>query len=107
MSTPQAIVLGDKVALNAAAVTRIRTATSLLAGVAAGVLGITGWFGFVFFALHAVATSLAVGKLSCQGAPQAYFVQGSKELFSISSLSSGMLTYILLWTIVYDSLYIF
>jgi hypothetical protein len=107
MSSPQTVVLGDKVALNAGVLLRIRTATSLVAGVAAGILGVTGWFGAVFYLLHAIATSLAVGKLTCQGSPQAYFVHGAKELTSISSLSTGILTYILVWTVVYDSLYIF
>ena len=107
MSSTQTVVLQDKVALNASSVLRVRTTTSLVAGVAAGVLGITGWFGAVFFLLHAIVTSLAIHRFSCQGSPQAYFVAGAKELTSINSLLTGVLTYILIWTIVYDSIYIF
>ena len=107
MATLPVLVLQDKVALNAGVVLRVRTTTSLVAGVAAGVLGITGWFGAVFFLLHAIATSLAMNHFSCAGSPQAYFVGGAKELTSISNLLTGVLTYILIWTIVYDSIYIF
>lgn len=99
--------LPDKIALNADTLSRVRTVTALLAGVVAGVLGITGLMGFVWYVLHAVITSFIVSTMTCGGRPEKFFASGMKHLLSFGELMSGLLTYVLMWTIVYDSIYIF
>lgn len=84
---------------------QLRTFSSLIAGIAAGILGITGYFGFIFFALHALLASVIFQSVNCKGAPQRYIPGAS--LFNMGSLTKGALTYILAWTIVYDTVYIF
>jgi ER membrane protein complex subunit 6 len=103
----QVVFLNDKVQQNNEVVYRVRTMTSLLAGVAAGILGITGMYGFLFFLAHAVLTALAMDRFACKGNAAAYFPSGKKQLLSMSELATGVLTYILVWTLVYDSIYIF
>lgn len=106
-SNSQPVFLGDKVQQNGETVYRVRTLTSLLAGVAAGILGITGVYGFLFFIAHAVLTALALDRFSCKGNAGSYFPAGKRQLLGVSELTTGMLTYILVWTLVYDSIYIF
>lgn len=103
----QTVFLPDKVQQNSETVYRVRTLTSLLAGIAAGVLGITGVYGLLFFIAHAALTAAALERFSCKGKADAYFPAGKKQLFSFSELTTGALTYILVWTLVYDSIYIF
>jgi ER membrane protein complex subunit 6 len=103
----QTVFLPDKVQQNGETVYRVRTLTSLLAGVAAGVLGITGVYGLLFFIAHAVLTAFALQRFSCNGNADVYFPAGQKQLYSFSELTTGALTYILVWTLVYDSIYIF
>ena len=99
--------LPDKIALNADTLSRVRTMTALLAGVVAGVLGITGVMGFVWYLLHAVVVSFTVHLIGCAGHAEKFFPSGKKHLLSFGELMSGLLSYVLMWTIVYDSIYIF
>lgn len=107
VADPTQIFLPDKVALNADGLYRMRTMTSLLAGIAAGVLGLTGTVGFLFFFLHAALVSAAVEKFACKGNSSAFFASGRQHLMSFSELATGLLTYILVWTLAYDTIYIF
>lgn len=107
-SAAPTVFMNDKVAINNDTVYRIRTMTSLVAGVAAGILGVTGLYGVIFFVVHALVVAKLIQMILCTGKNATpYFSQGAKQLFSFSELSTGMLTYILVWTLVYDSIYIF
>lgn len=119
LSVPEKYAL-DKVAYNHDVLGRARTFASLLAGAVAGVLGLTGVAGFAFFILCNVATSAAVAHLCCNKALLSasalaaggditgqFFMGRRAELFSFSALTSGVLTFVLVWMIVYDGIYVF
>ncbi|KPI90137.1 hypothetical protein ABL78_0782 [Leptomonas seymouri] len=92
---------------NYEAVWQVRTMGSLLAGVAAGVLGLTNFWGFFFFVACAAVTSFAIMTFGCSGNPNKYFPKGTSELFSVQQMLGGAMTYILVWTVIYDAIYIF
>lgn len=101
-----AAVMGERLAANQEIVTRLRTITTLVAGITAGIMGVTGWYGaLVFLGMNALA--FTVLKVLTGTSSKSYFVGGSQELFSFSSLSTGALTFVFVWTIIYDSIYIF
>jgi hypothetical protein len=94
------------VALNGQILSRLRTFTSLVAGVVAGVLGLTGLFGAVFYAVIVVLSGTLYTVVACRGKPLEYFAHGEQGRF-MGNLTSGILTFILAWTIAYDSIYVF
>ncbi|KAK7198411.1 Rab5-interacting protein (Rab5ip) [Novymonas esmeraldas] len=107
MSTPDDRFVGRAVGKNYEAVFQIRTMGSLLAGVAAGVLGLTNFWGLFFFVVSAAVTSFAIVAFGCGGNAHKCFPKGTSELFSVQQLLSGAMTYILVWTVAYDAIYIF
>jgi len=107
MTSPDPVLLADRQMANANTLAKTRTACSLIAGVGAGVLGLTGMVGFAFYIAQAVLASMLVLSISCGNTPAPYFAKGRSELFSVSGLLSGLTTFVLVWTVVYDCLYIF
>lgn len=99
-------VMIDRLAGNQEAVNRLKTISTLVAGMTAGILGITGWYGALVFVLFNVLAATILKTLTGTSS-KSYFVGGSQELFSFSALSSGALTFVFVWTIVYDVIYIF
>ncbi|RNF08470.1 Rab5-interacting family protein [Trypanosoma conorhini] len=92
---------------NISNMSQIRTMSALIAGVGAGVMGLTGITGAVFFFLCALLTSFVMLKVGCEGTPERYFPSGKKQFFSLGNLVTGAMTYILAWTVAYDTIYIF
>ncbi|KPA84925.1 hypothetical protein ABB37_01374 [Leptomonas pyrrhocoris] len=107
MSLPEARFMGREIGKNYETVFQVRTMGSLLAGVAAGVLGLTNLWGLFFFVAFAAVTSFAIMTFGCSGNPNKYFPKGTSELFSVQQMLSGAMTYILVWTVIYDAIYIF
>ncbi|KAH9578997.1 Rab5-interacting protein family [Trypanosoma melophagium] len=107
MSLGKTIYVDKELADNMQSVSQIRTMSALLAGVGAGVLGLTGFLGAIFFLCSAAFTSLVILSFACDGAPERYFPSGKKLLFSFGNLTTGAMTYILAWTVAYDAVYIF
>lgn len=107
MSVPDEQFVARALGKNYETVFQIRTMGSLLAGVAAGVLGLTNLWGLVFFVACAAVASFAIMTFGCSGNPNKYFPKGTSELFSVGQMLGGAMTYILVWTVVYDAIYIF
>ncbi|KAG5470296.1 hypothetical protein GH5_03283 [Leishmania sp. Ghana 2012 LV757] len=107
MSTQDDRFVGRVLSKNYESVFQVRTMGSLLAGIAAGVLGLTNFRGLFFFIACAVVTSFAIIAFSCGGNAHKCFPKGTAELFSVQQLLSGAMTYILVWTVAYDAIYIF
>lgn len=104
---PDERFVSRELAKNYDSVCQVRTMGSLLAGVAAGVLGLTNLWGLLFFLACAAVTSFAIMTFGCNGNPKKYFPKGTAELFSVQQMLGGAMTYILVWTVVYDAIYIF
>ncbi|KAG5496367.1 hypothetical protein JKF63_02669 [Porcisia hertigi] len=107
MNTQDERFVGRVLNRNYESVFQVRTMGSVLAGVAAGVLGLTNFWGFFFFVACAAVTSLAITAFGCSGNAHKCFPKGAAELFSVTQLLSGAMTYILVWTVAYDAIYIF
>ncbi|CBH18799.1 Rab5-interacting protein (Rab5ip), putative [Trypanosoma equiperdum] len=107
MSLGKTIYVDKELGENVGCVSRIRIMSALVAGVGAGLLGLTNLAGALFFVVSALFTSFAILCFGCEGGPERYFPSGKKELFSFGSLFTGGMTYILAWTVAYDAIYIF
>lgn len=87
-------------------VCRSRIWVSLIAGLFAGISGVTGYRGaLVYLAFHAilgVALFLVVG-----GKPAKYFVSPSSVLVSNIFAQQELLTFLLFWTLANNVVYLF
>uniref|UniRef100_A0A7S4JIP4 ER membrane protein complex subunit 6 n=1 Tax=Paramoeba aestuarina TaxID=180227 RepID=A0A7S4JIP4_9EUKA len=90
---------------NVKTISRGRTALSLVLGGAAGVLGLTGLKGILFYFILSVLI-LGVGfLLKTQSSPHT-FVPALASYFLIGVFES-MMSYLLFWTLVYDMVHVF
>ncbi|CCW60341.1 unnamed protein product [Phytomonas sp. EM1] len=92
---------------NYESISQIRTMCSLLSGMAAGVLGLRGIFGLLFFVVTSAVASFIILTVGCNGSALKYFPRGPKEFFTFESIMCGGMTYILAWIVAYDAIYIF
>lgn len=96
-----------KLGKNYEAVSQVRTLGAFLAGMAAGILGLTGLVGALFFLVCAGVVSFFIVSVACGSDASRYFPRGSKEVFSFEQIVTGAMTYVLVWTVTYDAIYIF
>lgn len=91
---------------NVGVVSFCRVITSVLAGIVAGVLGITGLSGFLFYIVfHAL---LAVPLLlKAQFQVKKYFRNWTTPFLSFIFTSQGMLSFLLFWIIFYNIAHVF
>ena len=68
---------------------RLRSLTSSLFGVAAGVLGLEAYIGFLFYLVGTSLVSGLIWALLAQGRPGRYFGNGPPSLTSFSSLNDS------------------
>lgn len=91
---------------NAGVSTFVRIFGSLLAGLVAGILGVTGWTGFLYyFAAHAVVAGLLWQKTG--GQIENYFPTRNGLLVGDVFGSTTLLTFILFWTISNNFIHLF
>ncbi|TGZ83264.1 hypothetical protein EX30DRAFT_394488 [Ascodesmis nigricans] len=95
-------VVPENVAHNTRIVTDIRSLTSSVCGIAAGILGLESYAGFVFYLVGSVFVSMLMLFLVADGKPGKYFQSGidlwTTEVFGTSSVAS----FVLMWTLVYN-----
>jgi len=82
-----------------------RIFTSLVAGCAVGILGITGWWaGLLCYLVVTLLTSFLLAlKANFQYKP--YFFDANGPLFD--GLGKGVMTYIMFWTLLYDVTHVY
>ena len=100
-------VVPERVAHNVEQVVQLRSMVSLYAGVVAGVLGLTGYFGFAFFVAQALSVSLLLDQKCKSTGLTSFFPKGRSDIFTFGSLTTGVLIYIFVWTVIYDVIYLF
>jgi len=95
-------VVQENVVHNTKTVTDIRSLTSSVFGVAAGILGLESYTGFAFYLTGSFFVGLLMVFLLAGGQPKNYFQNATEiwthEVFGASSLSSFVLT----WTLFYN-----
>ena len=87
-----------------------RTSISALSGVVAGILGLTGWSGFLFYIF--CACCLFLGLMLKSSSPKddssegnQYFVKRMQLLWA--NQSGALFTYILSWTFLYSLVHVY
>ena len=81
-----------------------QTSMSALSGCAAGILGLTGLYGFVFYFVFSFMLSVMV--VACLGANIDNFFLSKKNIFT-GTLWSGIQTYLLFWTFMYGMVHVY
>ncbi|XP_043848988.1 ER membrane protein complex subunit 6 [Dromiciops gliroides] len=89
---------------NAAVLDYCRTSVSALSGATAGILGLTGFYGFVFYFLASTLLSLLLA-LKAGRRWDKYF-KSRRPLFT-GGLVGGLFTYILFWTFLYGMVHVY
>ncbi|XP_077970996.1 ER membrane protein complex subunit 6-like [Styela clava] len=82
-----------------------RTGVSALGGVTAGILGLTGLYGFAFYVI--CASSLFIGILikAGFGSSHKYFL--SRKSVLLTGQFGALFTYILFWTFLYGMVHVY
>ncbi|XP_077222771.1 uncharacterized protein LOC143856442 [Tasmannia lanceolata] len=81
-----------------------RTFLSIIGGVVAGIWGLTGLTGFVFYFLVMAITSLGLA-LKTKFSVHAYFDSWNRIV--LDGFLSGLMSFVLSWTFAYDIVHIF
>eukprot|EP01068_Selenidium_serpulae_P015734 Selendium_serpulae@DN6239_c0_g1_i2.p1 len=100
------VIKGTSLAANRKILALCRICAAIAAGLAAGLLGLTGMAGALAFFLGSAFVSVAAFlELRTRGDPTTYFLT-VKEIFTFSFFK-GILPFIVFWTISYDVCYVF
>ncbi|KAJ2162282.1 hypothetical protein GGF46_000773 [Coemansia sp. RSA 552] len=94
------------VQLNTLALSNLHTLTSWGIGAAAGILGLTGWNGFIFFLANWAIVSGLIFVVKCKGKPSVYFKSGLMDVAGTPLLNT-LLSYVLVWTLLHALVYIY
>lgn len=89
---------------NAALLEYCRTSMSALSGSTAGVLGLSGLYGFIFYFVSAVILWLVL--LAKAGTEWKKYFRSRVSLLT-SGLFGGLITYILFWTFLYGMVHVY
>nr|XP_006139708.1 LOW QUALITY PROTEIN: ER membrane protein complex subunit 6 [Pelodiscus sinensis] len=89
---------------NAAILDYCRTSVSALSGRTAGILGLTGLHGFIFYFLASVLLSMLL-VLKAGRRWNKYF-KSRRPLFT-GGLIGGLFTYVLFWTFLYGMVHVY
>lgn len=84
----------------------IRSCFAAIAGSAAGILGLTNWNGFLFYAVSWSVLASMLVLIKCHHKPAAYFIHGWRELIVDGALN-GLLSYILFHTLLYGLVHLY
>ncbi|CAL5218559.1 g250 [Coccomyxa viridis] len=91
---------------NAGVVNFIGVFGSLVAGLIAGIWGVTGWGGFLYYlAMQIVVATLLYMKTG--GQVDSFFVSRSSVFFGEVLNSTLLLTFILFWTLSHNYIHLF
>ncbi|THW00334.1 proliferating cell nuclear antigen [Aureobasidium pullulans] len=97
-------VVQESMMHNARTVSNIRSLTASLFGVAAGVLGLESFPGFLFYALGSLVVSLLIFSLRANVQAKSYFHSPIADLW-IGDLFGGLMSFVLTWTLFYGRLH--
>ncbi|KAG0238100.1 ER membrane complex subunit 6 [Actinomortierella wolfii] len=93
------------IAKNAQTITFIRSSYSAVLGLAAGILGLTNWSGFIFYLVGSIFMSLLIFMLKAKFQPGLYF-RNPWDCFT-DGIFGTMLSFILFWTLVHGIIHVY
>ncbi|MED6244984.1 ER membrane complex subunit 6 [Ataeniobius toweri] len=88
---------------NAAVLDYCRTSVSALSGATAGILGLTGLYGFIFYFLSSFLLSLLLILKAGRRWNKCF---KSRRLLFTGGLVGGLFTYVLFWTFLYGMVHL-
>ncbi|KJE97359.1 hypothetical protein CAOG_07234 [Capsaspora owczarzaki ATCC 30864] len=89
---------------NTAVIGRIRTGAAVISGSTAGILGLTGLYGFGFYFVASLLLSLLLF-VKAKRNVAAHF--SSPSAITTDGLFDGLSTYVLLWTFMYGMVHVY
>ena len=81
-----------------------RTSIAVISGLTAGILGLTGLYGFAFYFIYSLAMSVILA-VKVGSNWNIYFP--NRYAVWIDGVFGGLFTYVLLWTFVYGMVHVF
>ncbi|KAF9110526.1 ER membrane complex subunit 6 [Mortierella sp. AM989] len=93
------------IAKNSQTVTFMRSSFSAILGLAAGILGLTNWSGFIFYFIGSAFLSLLIFAFKAKASPSLYFRQSFDVFYE--GIFGGLLSYILFWTLLYGMTHVY
>ena len=97
----------DKVMKNTNNINKIRVFSACTAGALAGVLGLTGMPGFLLFLVLSIITTIYLHVVVMGTSKTSTYLMPEQGLYSIGSIFSAIVTYIVVWTVSYDVVHVF
>ena len=91
---------------NAQSASYIRGMLSLLVAIAIGILGVTGYSGFVAY-LVTHMTSVVILHYMMTAPPSEYFPQQSLAGFAFAGIGDNVVLFVFMWTIAYAMVHIY
>ena len=89
---------------NASIIDYCRTSGAVIAGSAAGIMGLTGVYGFLFFIVFSVCLSMVLS-MKAGREWNKYFT--TKRQLWFDGIMGGLFTYILVWTFLYGMVHVY
>ena len=94
----------ERIGYNARILNYCRVFVAIIAGCAAGIMGITGLSGFAVFLISTLLLSVGLYlKVGCEPKP---FFKKPEDLW-FEGITSASMSYILFWTLFYDIVHIY
>ncbi|MCJ1233012.1 hypothetical protein MMC14_000966 [Varicellaria rhodocarpa] len=93
-------IVPESVQHNARIISQIRSLTASLFGVAAGILGLESYPGFLFYLLGTTVVSGLIWVVLAEGRPARYFESQWSGLWG-KEVVSGLSSFVLTWTLFY------
>lgn len=91
---------------NTLALSNLHTLISWGVGTSAGILGLTGWNGFIFFLINWILISGLILTIKCHNKPSVYFKSNLMDVV-VGPLFNTLLSYVLVWTLMHALVYIY
>ncbi|KAK7203211.1 Rab5-interacting protein-domain-containing protein [Myxozyma melibiosi] len=92
-------ISSESLAQNTKAVYYIRSVTSTIFGVGAGILGLESYFGFLFYFAGTAYVSLLMFFILAKGKPAEFFT--SPSYVWTGNAFTGLTSFVLTWTMLY------
>ena len=101
------IYLPERVGHNVDILVRARTAMALFSGACAGILGLTGLWGVLVFFIGSILSDFFLSSVATSGDAERYLPKANRDFFTFGSLTTGGLSFVMSWLILYNVLFVF
>eukprot|EP01061_Rhynchopus_euleeides_P010425 TRINITY_DN19879_c0_g1_i1.p1 TRINITY_DN19879_c0_g1~~TRINITY_DN19879_c0_g1_i1.p1 ORF type:complete len:128 (+),score=54.08 TRINITY_DN19879_c0_g1_i1:90-473(+) len=97
----------EKVMRNTSNMNKIQVFVACTTGALAGTLGLTGLAGFLLYFLMSLITTVYMHVVVMGVSKAKEYLMPEQSLYSVGSLASATVTFIVVWTVAYDVAHVF